>query len=205
MGRDEMDALRMSALSEIGNVGAGNASTALSSLLGGKLVDISLTDAMWVPLTEVAEVLGGADSFVYAVHFGVEGDLEGDVLFVLDERGAGTAASLMMGLLPADVPSIGELERSALMEMSNIICGSYVSAISTMTGLLVTITPPDLIADMLGAILDTSLGRIGLLADELILLRTSIKVEEFDVKGTFLLLLDEERMAVLLRALGLPL
>ncbi len=204
MDQEALNSMKMSALAEIGNIGAGNATTALSQVLGGKKVDISVTKAQMVPITEVAEALGGPERIVYAVHLHVSGDINGDVLFIMSEEGATTLAGIMTFKGAGFEGPLTELEESALKELGNIVAGSYVSAISQMTNMYIEISPPDLVVDMLGAILDAMLIQIGLLADEVVMLKTQIIIEGEEIDAEFLFLLDEDNMKKLLQKLGLP-
>ena len=78
-----INSFHLDVLKEIGNIGAGNAATALAKLLDKKL-DMKVPQIRVMKFSEVSDVLGGAETEVVGILLGVTGDINGNILFVLD-------------------------------------------------------------------------------------------------------------------------
>ena len=99
-------------LKELGNIGAGNATTALAQMLGGKL-DMSVPQVRLLEFKEVGDLMGGADQIMAGIYLGVEGDITGSMMFLLGmESAKHLVAKLMMQEPSGDMFS--EMELSAL-------------------------------------------------------------------------------------------
>ena len=70
---EEMNEMYKDVLREIGNIGAGNATTALASLLGQK-VDMSVPQVKLLEFDEIGELVGGEETVLAGIYLGVEGD-----------------------------------------------------------------------------------------------------------------------------------
>ena len=147
---EQMSTTYYDVLKEIGNIGAGNATTALASLLQSK-VDMKVPQVMMLEFKDVGTLLGGEEQEMAAAYLGVEGDIDGSILFLIKKETAMMIAKKLLGDYCID--ELGEMECSAVKEVSNIITGSYLNAIATLTGLTIYPSVPDLAVDMAGAIL----------------------------------------------------
>ena len=76
-------------LKELGNIGAGNATTALAQMLQCK-VDMQVPQVRLLDFSEVGEVMGGEEQIVAGIYLAVEGDITGSIMFIL-EQNAGKA------------------------------------------------------------------------------------------------------------------
>ena len=95
------------------------------------------------------------------------------------------------------------MEQSALKEISNIITGAYLNALSTMTGLRIEPSVPDLSIDMAGAILSVPAIEFGILGDEMLLIQSQI-YDEIAIDGFFIMVPDVDSYKKILTSLGLP-
>jgi chemotaxis protein CheC len=164
--------LQLDALREAGNIGSGNAATALSNLLG-RPIGISVPDARALPLADAVDELGDPESFVTGVLITVGGDLDALVLLVFTPE----EAAALCALLGVEMDS--EWGSSALGEVGNILGCSYITALGTLTGMTVTPRPPETVSDMLGAIVSTALVA-GLESSDVAIIMDS----KLDVGGT---------------------
>src|SRR3954470_12283503 len=142
--------LQLDALRELANVGSGNAATALSTLIG-RAVDISVPSAVLLPLADAVDAAGPAESEVTAVMLRTGGQLDALVLLLFSPQDASDVCRLL------DVEPNTMLGASALGEVGNILGASYVSALATMSGLELELSPPQVVANMVAAIVSTVL------------------------------------------------
>jgi chemotaxis protein CheC len=133
---------QLDALRELANVGCGQAANALSRLLGGRRVGLSVPRALVVPLGEITGLLGGPGTSVVAVTLGFSGTLRGQLLLVLPEDEAHRLSTMLTGELPG--PSLSALGRSALSEVANILASACLNAISRLVRAQLLPSPPSL-------------------------------------------------------------
>ncbi len=187
-------------LKELGNIGAGNATTALAQMLGGKL-DMSVPQVRLLEFKEVGDLMGGADQIMAGIYLGVEGDISGSMMFLLGmESAKHLVAKLMMSEPQGDM--FNEIELSALKEVGNIITGSYLNSLSALTNLKMVPTVPSVAVDMAGAILSVPAIEFGLIGDNILLIETQFN-DETTMNGYFILLPDLDSYAKILTSLGI--
>lgn len=192
----EYTELELDALRELANIGSGTAGTALSSLLG-RPVDVSVPRALALPLADAVESAGDPESPAAGVVLPLQGDLEGTVVLMFDEKDAATLCSLL------DVEPDSEVGRSALGEIGNILGTSYIQALGQMTGLTLEPTPPQVVVDMLGAMVATVLATTAETADVALVLDSDLAVEGAPCSLSFMLLPEPGGVRELLTRLGL--
>src|SRR5919107_1738466 len=110
--------LQLDALRELANIGPGAAGTALSQLLG-RSVDISVPNALVLPLAEAVEAVGPPEQEVTGVAIPLAGDMDAIVLLVFPVQDAAALCG-MLGIEPGTEDAV-----SALNEIGNILSASY--------------------------------------------------------------------------------
>ena len=76
---NQLNDIQYDVLKEIGNIGAGNATTALSKMLNQKM-DMSVPKVELVPFNEISDIMGDEDQTVVGIMLGFEGDVYGMML-----------------------------------------------------------------------------------------------------------------------------
>lgn len=189
-------------LKELGNIGAGNAMTALSQMLQCK-VDMKVPQVRLLDFSAVGDMMGGEEQIMVGVFLGVEGDITGSMMFMVeDESARHLIQKITMGMLPAG-SEFEEMGLSAMKEVGNIITGAYLNSLSTLTNLKIFPTPPALTVDMAGAILSVPAIQFGIFGDKILLIQSQF-YDEVELDGYFILIPDLESYAKILTALGLP-
>lgn len=202
MNLDQVTENYYDVLKEIGNIGAGNAMTALSQMLQCK-VDMKVPQVKLLQFSEVGEMMGGEEQIMVGVFLGVEGDITGSMMFMVEEESARhLIQKITMGMLPAGA-EFEEMGLSAMKEVGNIISGAYLNSLSTLTNLKIICTPPALTVDMAGAILSVPAIQFGIFGDNILLIQSQF-YDEIQLDGYFILIPDLESYAKILTALGLP-
>jgi len=191
---------------EIGNIGAGNAASALAGLLNRR-ISMTVPDASVVPFSAIANVLDGPETLVSGVLIDFAGDLNGYILLLLGMEDAMAMISSALQQEPRDVTTpdfeLTEMERDTVLEIANILVGSFLSAISGFTGLNVRPTVPQLSVDMLGAIISIATIEYGMIGDTVLFLNTQFNDCAGDINGHFFLIPDYTSYKILLESLGL--
>lgn len=200
---DRFDEMEFDVLKEIGNIGAGNATTALSQMISAK-VDMFVPKVEMLAFKDLAEIIGGAETLVTGIMLTLTGDIVGSMLFMLENTAAHHLVAQMMGY-PAAVAEtpFTEVELSALSEIGNIISGAYLTAISKLTNLRITPAVPCLAVDMAGAILSVPAIEFGKLGDKALLIQSQFRDMDVDINGYFILIPTLESYSRILKSLGM--
>jgi chemotaxis protein CheC len=82
---------------------------------------------------------------------------------------------------PGSIRVEDELAASALAEAGNISCSAFMNALGEATGLRLMATPPVVVGDMRGAIMDVAIADIAQSGDEALLITTHLG--RSDVRG----------------------
>lgn len=192
---------QMDVLKEVGNIGAGHAATALSTLID-KPVDMLVPNVRMVPFEEIAESVGGAEHVVIAIFLRVEGETPGNLFFILSMESSKKLLHNLLGIEVLDEESFTEMELSALSEIGNILAGSYLSSLADFTKLNMAPTVPSLSIDMAGAILSYGLLQFGQMGDQALVIDTKFLDGNDEVEGHFFLIPDPESFEKIFSALG---
>ena len=199
LNHDQLDFFR-----ELENIGAGHAATALSTMLN-QSVNIKVPRAQFCDFDKICDLLSGPENLIVAQLVEMSGDLKGFILMVQDEEAARYLCSIVTGGLE-EAPADGQytpLQISALQEIANILTGSYITAISSLTGLFINSSVPRLVIDMAGAVMNLPAIAYGEYGDQVLFLETEYHDSERSVLGHFFLIPDVESYKNLLRKMGM--
>ncbi len=189
--------MQLDAIKELGNIGVGNAATALSKTLNKK-IDMDVPETKFIPINDFSNEFGGPDNIVMTIYSPILGDLSGETLFIFSRQCALGLVDLMMGNKIGETTIMDELSESAFKEMANIFIGSYLNAISDMMQVRALPGVPIVATDMVQAILDNILMKTSEYADNVLCNRANISIDGQKVAGDFLFLFDLETMKTLL-------
>lgn len=200
---EQMTQEHLDVLKELGNIGAGNATTALAQMLGCKL-DMSVPQVKILEFYEVGSLIGGEEQLLVGVYLAIEGDINGSIMFLM---GVETAKHLVSKLMPVEMMeegmSFSEMELSALQEVGNIITGAYLNSLASLTNMMIIPSTPALAIDMAAAILSIPAIEFGTMRDNILLINTRF-FDEIALDGYFILVPDVESYAKMLSSLGIP-
>lgn len=201
---DDLNDIQLDVLREIGNIGAGNAATALSSMLTSQ-INITVPTVRILDYEEVVEELGGPEQMIVGLLLCLDGDVQGMIMFLLQQNFADLTLQALLGQgLPAS-GEIDEMSYSAIQEVANIMAASYVNAISALTGLTINLTVPSMCLDMLGAILSVPAIHYADISDKIIFISDAFDGEDLHAPNHVLLIPDVESLQKMMTCLGIEL
>lgn len=201
---DQFAEFQFDVLKEIGNIGAGNAATALSQLLN-RQVDMQVPYVNLLPFEDIIEMLGGSEQVVLTIFLRVTGDVPGNMFFLLTRDSAKRLLKRLAGIEVQSDDVYSEMELSALSEIGNILAGSYLSSLADFTKLALIPSVPALAIDMLGAIVSYGLLQHGEAGERALIIDTKFFEGNDFVEGHFFFVPDPDAFDTLFRALGVPL
>ena len=198
---DTISDIEIDVLREVGNIGAGNAATALADILADR-VDMTVPELKVVDVSEMTSILGGPENEMVGILVNMTNDVEGMLMFLLDKNFTHLLINVLLDENIEDFSSITDMGLSALMEIGNILSGAYVNALSTMTDLNIQLSPPQIAVDMVGAILSFPAAQFGEMGDKLLLIEENFQSGQESVKSHLLIMPEMNSLDTILNKLG---
>ncbi len=198
---DELGAMHLDVLKELGNIGSGNAASALSSLLGCD-TDISVPAVKLLDFGDAINFLGGPEQIAIGMLVNLTGDIDGMMLYVLQHSCASKMTAAVFGSEIEDIMNMNEMERSFIGEVGNIMSASYINAIASLTGMTIDISVPQMQVDMVGAILSVPAVHFAQIGDKVIFIDDSFVIGGSEVKSNMILIPEMASIDTLFTKLG---
>lgn len=202
---EELSDMHIDVLREIGNIGAGNAATALATILDEK-VEISLPIVKITDFDTAVRALGGAESMTVGVLVNFFGEANGMIMFLLKMEDAKTILSILLRDFEEesdDEDEISELKLSAIREIGNILGSSYINSIATLTGLQINLSVPYIAIDMAGALMSVPIIEFGAVGDKIMFIEEIFSGSENDLKSNVIMFAQIDTLKLIMERLGL--
>ncbi len=198
---ENFNEMQIDVMREIGNIGAGNACTALSVLLG-TAIDMSVPNVHLLGYDTTTEYLGGQESQVLGIKIDVSDDLQGMMFHIVKRRFAERIINTFYEKKIESLESMDEMDTSVLSEMANITSGAYANSIATLTGMTVNIGAPTQQCSTIGEILRTPLETFSKPGDKVLVIDEQFTVEQEEITSNMVLILEDESLKRLFDKLG---
>jgi chemotaxis protein CheC len=200
---DELNDVQLDVLREIGNIGAGNAATALATILDEK-VDISLPKVRITDFDTAVCALGGAETMTVGVLVNFAGEANGMIMFLLNMEDATAITSILLQEDEEEqTGQLSEMKLSAIKEIGNILGSSYINSISTLTGLSIQISIPYIAIDMAGALMSVPIIEFGSVGDKVMFIEEMFSAEENNLTSNIIMFAEIETLKIIMERLGL--
>lgn len=199
---NELDAMHLDVLREIGNIGSGNAATSLSSMLN-TTVDIEVPIISLINYDNVSQYLGGKDREVIGLALGLEADIDGVMLHVVQPQ---FASRIINAFYPKEINTladINEMDLSAVKETSNITTAAYVNSLAALTNMFINITPPVDYLDTVENVLKHASNRFDSIGNQVIYIDENLYIGGTEIKSSMILILQMESLKKLFDKLGI--
>lgn len=194
--------IQLDAVREVGNVGAGHAATALSQMIGKKIM-ITVPKVLCMPLEKTADLVGGPQSLIAGVTMHVLGDVSAKIVLMLPRDSALQMAGLLTQQSTEERQVLTMMEHSAIKEAGNILAGAYLNALTEFLGLMLLQSVPQLVFDMAEAVV-AEISKGFPPTTEIICIGTQFSELENIINGFFLLIPDQASLDVILKATQVP-
>ena len=198
---DELSSLELDTLREVGSIGTGNAATALSQMLGRK-VSITMPEVRIMGYNEAIEWIGGPEEITAGVLVKLSGQLNGIMLSVQPLEFVNIVLDSMLSITVNDYAELSDMEGSALIEVGNIMISTFITALSGLAGMDVSLTVPAFTVDMQGAILAVPMAEYGGQSDYIMTIGGNFVCDNKQVPCRLLMSPDLRSLNALLRKLG---
>lgn len=197
---DNLNEMQLDVLKEIGNIGAGNACTALSVLLGTP-VDMSVPSVHILGFDFTSEYLGGDES-VLGIQIDVTDDLDGLMFHIVKKPFAERIINTFYEKKLDDLNALDEMDSSVLSEMGNITSGAYANSLATLTNLVVNIGAPKQTCASVEELLKLPFGRLAQPGDKILIIDEEFLIGDEKISSNMLLILEKNSLSKLLDRLG---
>ena len=198
---DELDDMHVDVLTELGNIGSGNAATALASLMNTE-ININVPHVRILGFNDVADYVGGPENVVLGVLIKLSGDVDGMILYVFNDDLIRNVLKVFFGKDYTSVSELDEMDMSALNEIGNIMASSYVNALSSMTSLTIDVSVPSMCVDMAGAILSVPSIEFAQVGNKVLFIDDSFSIGE-NVKSNMILVPEMDSLNKIFERLGI--
>ena len=189
---EELQGMHLDVLKEIGNIGSGNAASALSTMLNCP-IDISVPDVKLLNFDDAVNFLGGPENVAIGMLVNITGDITGMMLYIIQHSCASSMTQAVFGTPIEDITNMNEMEVSFISEIGNIMSASYINAIASLTNMTV---------DMAGAILSVPAVSFAQVGDKVLLIDDSFIIEGNEVKSNMILVPEMNSLEYLFNKLG---
>lgn len=198
---DDLDFMQLDALREIGNIGSGNAATALSATIG-KPVNIEVPTVRILDINEAVEILGGPEKLVAGILIKLEEGIRGAMMSIQTLEVVNLMLESLLGTRVESFEELDEMQVSAICEIGNILMGSYVNAISDMTGMAINLSVPGISVNMVGGMITVPMAMYCYEAEKIMMIEGNFTFEGTTHKNNLLLIPDVESLKRVLTKLG---
>ena len=178
------------------SLGTDNAMHGLSQMIGQD-IEVRSFGLRRVPVAQLPEIVGGADAEAVGIYLTVSGSADGHLMLMYDPNIAYAFIDLLMMQPIGTTTSLDAMGRSALGEMGNVIGAFFLNAIADASGLDLRPSPPAVMTDMAGALLDVVISDILLSQDETYVAESTFQVSGQEISGNFLVMPSEELLTAL--------
>ena len=200
---EELNDTHIDVLREIGNIGAGNAATALADILDDR-VEISIPIVRVTDFDTAVNALGGAESMTVGVMLNYSGDANGMIMFLLNMDDAKQVMNILLqGYGEEDENEITEMKLSAIKEIGNILGSSYIGSIATLTGLQIELSIPYVAIDMAGALMSVPIIEFGAVGDKVMFIEESFSGREHNLKSNVVMFAQVDTLRIIMERLGI--
>lgn len=195
---------KLNVFREISNIGSGNASTSLAQMLN-EIVDIGIPNSDLREFSDITNSYSSPEELVVGAVLQISGDLEGFIMVIMDVDSTLTLLSRLLGRkIECDKENYEELykELNSVGEICNILCGTYLTAMSDMTGLTIDQSIPYFSVDMVMAIMNLPASLYGGESDSILCIESEFFTLDREIEGKYYFIPKVESCNTLLSKLG---
>jgi len=172
---------------ELISSGVKSAVVGLSQMAGQdiKVIGVSIKK---VPVKDISDLFGGPEALIIVVYLEISGNSNGHMVLVYKPEVAFDLVDLLLGQPTGTTKELSDMERSALGEVGNVMGSFFLNYLADTTGQRLLPSPPAVMMDMAGAVLDATLANILAYSDETYAMEAMFGTSDRQVAGTFLVL-----------------
>lgn len=189
------DAKVLEYVHKLAKEGINNAAHGFSIMLGQRL---SVTEPVLkvVAYSEIPDLLGGVEAEAVGIYLRAEGAIPAQFMLILPYEKAKELVDLLMGQDMGTTQQLGSLERSALAEVGNLTGTFFMNTVATLAHLDLRPTPPAVMVDMVGAIMDIIVATSGEVSENVLMLQASFELDDRQVQADLWIIPDSRSLDI---------
>ena len=187
-----------SLLEVMADEGIHHAAKGLAGMLGEE-VTVSNPSARLVSLKDIPNLLGGPEQEAVGIYLQAHGDLAGQIMLVLPYAKALELVDLLLGEPLGTTKMLDSMGRSALAEVGNITASFFLNSMASMTGLGARPSPPAVMIDMVGAILDVIVATSSGVGQHVLMLEAAFMRGGREVEANFWMIPEKSTLEAFAR------
>ena len=201
---NKLRTLQLDALKEAANTGAAHAATALSELIGQKVM-------IKVPVVEIntghrtLNVVAQSNETITGVVNKFMGDITGLTVWLLPENNARDLYDLCLQHMPEDRRSLATKRGSLMKEVAKYLTEAYLNTLGNMLGMVIVPKVPVLVNGEASDVVDIVLFEYGLENNFVVCIENEFEFasKTLPMKGMFLMLPDFDSLKKILETFNL--
>jgi len=199
----EIDEFQKDALQEMANIGAGNASTALSQMLQRE-IKMGIPKTEVIPIEEVSTRVE-SEKIVVGIYLRISDEIPSYVMLLIPRDSAFAISNMLLGEEENKSKEVlSEMDRSALNEVGNVMICAFFDSLSELFGMSIIPGPPKLAYDIPAAVIDYILIQIGQVANQVLFFNVDLKEEKQENFQIQMYLMPEPKsIDIILEKLGM--
>jgi chemotaxis protein CheC len=155
-----------------------------------KNIHLSDINIKTIAAKDVAAALGGPDTTIIGVYLAFSGPANGHIVLAHHPSVAFKLLDSLVGKKNTSTCDLSDLEQSALGEVGNITGTFFLNAVANALDVIIHPSPPVVLIDMAGAILDIAMADILQEGEDVFVVESTYFISEYNTKGTFLIMLN---------------
>ena len=180
-------------LTKLATKGVSNAAKGISQMVG-KFVTVTEPVIRIIPFHEISSILGGPETETVGIYSKIDGKISGQMMMIVPYKKSLELVDLMVGIPEGTTRELGKIEKSALAELGNLTGSYFLNAIADSTGFDTRPSPPAVIVDMIGAILDILIATSDSLSDSVLMIQATFLHPDRDTEAEFWIIPDRQTL-----------
>jgi chemotaxis protein CheC len=172
---------------KLAKIGSTTAVSGLSQMVSRdfKITALNIEE---VSTRNASTLIGKADDMVIGVYLLFSGNTTGQILLAFKPEIAYELIDMAMGTASGTTTSLGEMERSVLGEMGNIVGTFFLNGVADCVGSRLMPSPPAVVEDMAGALIGSVLAEAFNDNESLFVIKLLFSSTTKEIEGRFLVL-----------------
>ena len=160
------------------------------SQMTGQPINVNSLQTMRIPVTDAPDLVGGREAITATIYVGVsiDGTDSGHMAIVYPPQTAFDLIDLIMGEPPGSTSTLEEMEESVLGEVGNVMGSHFLNTLADYTGLDLRVSPPAVMMDMAGSVLDATLATLLVDSEDAVVLDAKFGTDDRQIGGRFLVM-----------------
>jgi chemotaxis protein CheC len=172
---------------KLAKIGSTTAVSGLSQMVNRdlKITTLSIEE---VSMRNATNLIGKSEDKVIGVYLLFSGNISGQILLAFRPHIAYELVDMAMGIEPGSTNSLGEMERSVLGEMGNIVGTFFLNGVADCVGLRLMPSPPVVVEDMAGSVIGSVLAEAFDENESIFVIKLLFSATNKEFEGRFIVL-----------------